>query len=279
MPAAFQSVSVSLSNGKKFDLRVPAPGPDGRLDQDEEWCEVQLDGEWQRFRFHDYHEIYNVPGLYETIFYEMLECNSPERVVGLLSDVMQEQGAETDELKVLDVGAGNGIVAQVLKESGAAEIVGVDIIPEAKDAALRDRSEVYEDYKVADLTNLPEDHEEDLRDANLNCLTCVAALGYGDIPDAAFLKALDLIETPGWLAFNIKESFLSDSDPHGFNDLVRRLAADEVIRLEAYRRYQHRLSVAGEPLHYLAVVARKLKDVPDKYLQPHADAKAATEQD
>lgn len=277
MPATYEHVSVSLADGKKFLLRMPKPGPDGILDQDEEWCEVELDGKWQRFRFHDYHEIYNVPGLYETIFYEMLECNSPERVVGLLSEVMEDHDESLEDLKFLDVGAGNGIVAEVLKENGASEIVGIDIIPEAKDAAMRDRGEHYEDYKIADLTNLKEHHEEDLRDANLNALTCVAALGYGDIPDAAFIKSLDLLETPGWLAFNIKEDFLQEADPHGFAGLIQQLATEGIIRLEAYRRYQHRLSVAGKPLHYVAVVARKLQDLPDKYLQPQADEKAAAE--
>jgi hypothetical protein len=34
------------------------------------------------------------------------------------------------------------------------------------------------------------------------------------------------------------------------------------LRIEAYRRYQHRLSCAGEPLYYIALVAQKLQDVP-----------------
>ena len=44
------------------------------LSQDEEWCEITIDGVAHRIRFHDYHELYSVPGLYEQLFCERLEC-------------------------------------------------------------------------------------------------------------------------------------------------------------------------------------------------------------
>ena len=59
------------------------------------------------------------------------------------------------KLRVLDVGAGNGMVGEELDRMGARHIVGVDIIPEAKEAAERDRPGVYDDYFVVDLTDVP----------------------------------------------------------------------------------------------------------------------------
>ena len=41
------------------------------------------------------------------------------------------------QLRVLDVGAGNGMVGEELDRMGAKHIVGVDIIPEAAEAAQR----------------------------------------------------------------------------------------------------------------------------------------------
>ena len=237
------------------------------LDQDEEWCEVVIDGKPRRVRFHDYDKIYRVPGLYEKLFYDRLECNSPERVVGLLEDVISDVDDDIEQMRVLDVGAGNGIVGEELASCGADKLFGIDIIPEAKDAALRDRPDVYDGYMVADLTDFPEQLEERLRRDDLNCLTTVAALGYGDIPPRAFIKALDMISTPGWLAFNIKEDFIAERDNSGFCKLIRQLSKSEVIQIQAYRRYRHRLSLSGEPLHYVGMVARKLRDVPDRYLQ------------
>jgi predicted TPR repeat methyltransferase len=186
--------------------------------------------------------------------------------VELLEDVMEEFGDDVEGMRVLDVGAGNGMVADELAARGADELVGIDIVPEARTAADRDRPGLYEDYLVTDLTDLPEHEEEILRARKFDCMSCVAALGFGDIPAAAFAKAVDLIETPGWLAFNIKESFLSEGDETGFARLIRELSRREIIQIQAYRRYCHRISVTGDPLHYVAVIARKLRDLPDDIL-------------
>lgn len=246
------------------EIRLPRQT---RLAQDREWCEVTIDGRTRRIRFHDYHELYRTPGLYEFLFYETLQCCSPSRVAGLLEEAMADFGEDPSGLRVLDVGAGNGMVADELLAMGAERIVGVDIIQEARDAADRDRPEVYQDYLVTDLSDLPEMNEDQLRAEDFNCLTCVAALGFGDMPPKAFAKAVDMISVPGWLAFNIKEQFLSERDPTGFCKLIRALCRQETIQMQAYRRYRHRLSITGRPLHYVAVVARKLKDIPDDILE------------
>lgn len=241
---------------------------DRSMSQDAEWCRAVIDGEERRFRFHDYSEIYGVPGLYERLFYEKLGCRSPSRVSSLLEEVVAEEADGIESLRLLDVGAGNGMVGDELQARGVGRVVGVDIIPEARQAQRRDRPGVYADYHVCDLTDLDETTEQTLRRHRLDAMTCVAALGFGDIPAAAFLKALDLVETPAWIAFNLKENFLADREPSGFSALIRDLTSGGVLRPEAYRRYNHRLSTAGEPLYYVAMIARKIADVPDKLLQP-----------
>lgn len=111
---------------------------------------------------------------------------------------------------------------------------------------------------MLDLTDPDPATLERLRARRFDCLSCVAALGFGDIPPGAFLAALELVETPGLVAFNLKEDFLSSESPSGFDRLVRELLQRGVLRVESYRRYPHRLSAAGEPLHYAAIVASKL---------------------
>ena len=241
------------------DIRLPETVHG--VDQDEEWCEVLVKGEKRRIRFHDYASVFRIPGLYEELFYEHLECCSPSYIANLLDSVVREYGESLDELRVLDVGAGNGMVGDEFQDLGVPSIVGIDIIPAAKEAATRDRPNVYDDYRITDLTDLPEDEEERLRRNDANCLTTVAALGFGDIPPLAFAKALDLIATPGWLAFNLKEDFLREQDSSGFSRLIRELNRDGYIQTLCYRRYQHRVSITGEPLFYVAVIARKLKDL------------------
>ena len=225
--------------------------------QDREWCEVLQGGICRRLRFHDYHEIYRVPGLYELLFYDCLKCCSPSRVIGLLAEVLAEEEVPPAGLRALDVGAGNGMVGEELRRLGLAELVGLDIIPEARQAAERDRPGIYDEYVVADLTNLTSVQRQSLRRRRFDLMTTVAALGFGDIPPAAFLEALAMVETGGWLAFNIKENFLFERDVTGFCRAVRNLQQRESIRVHAYRRYRHRFSTSGEGLYYVAVVARK----------------------
>ena len=221
-----------------------------------------VEGSQKRIRFHDYAAIFDIPGLYERLFYDRLECISPFRVTRLLADVAREHGQPPEDLRVLDLGAGNGMVGDELQSLGVKTIVGVDIIPEARSAAMRDRKGIYQDYLVTDMTDVPKDDARRLVSKELNCLTTVATLGFGDIPPKAFSTALSLLATPGWLAFNIKEDFLHERDDSGFARMVRELSRLGVIRIEAYRRYRHRLSVDGRPLYYVAMIASKQRDVP-----------------
>jgi len=237
------------------------------LSQDEEWFEVKIDGAWQRRRLHDYHELYNIPGLYEALFNKALKTSSPLRVVNLLTDFMSDTEDLPENLRVLDLGAGNGMVGHELQNYNIDLCVGADIIPEAKEATLRDRPWCYDDYVIADFMDISHDVAKRVRDHRLNALTCVAALGFGDIPAKAFLTAIDLLDTPAYLAFNIKEDFVQERDSSGFAELIRELARRDVIHMQAYRRYQHRISCAGDPLYYIAIVATKEKDIPADMLR------------
>ncbi len=247
---------------QSYEIRLPRADAQG-LDQDAEWCILETpEGPPRRVRFHDYDEIYAIPGFYERLFYDELKCTSPTVVRELLAGALEERGAKPDSLRVLDVGAGNGMVGEELDRLGADHLVGVDIIPEARDAALRDRPGVYDDYLVVDLTDpTPAEHVA-LRDGRFTAMTCVAALGFGDIPPEAFARAYDYVEVGGYVAFNLKDRFLEDDDPSGFNLLIRDLLNEDVLHPLTRRSYVHRLSVAGEELRYEAIVAEKRGPLP-----------------
>jgi predicted TPR repeat methyltransferase len=231
---------------------VHLPDLDG-ADQDAEWAEIELPEGRFRVRFHDYAEIYSVPGLYEKLFYDVLECCSPQVVRELLEAHVGERA-----LVVLDVGAGNGMVGEQLAKLGAERIVGIDILPEAAEAAARDRPGVYDDYKVIDLTDPPHADDAELAQTPFTCLTCVAALGFDDIPPEAFERAFGYLQPGGLTAFTLKERFAEPRDDEsGFSRLLRDLQASGQMETLVEHRYRHRLSVDGEPLHYVAYVARK----------------------
>jgi len=239
------------------DLDIALPPSDLSLDQSEEWFVVKVDDEWRQIGIHDYGEIYNVPGLYERIIYDLLKCDSPRTIRDLLVAEINDFGTTAESFRVLDLGAGNGMVAEELRRIGVPHIVGVDIIEEAKAAADRDRPGVYDEYLVADMTKLSDTERQRLTDHQFNCMACVAALGFGDIPPDAFTNTLDFIKRDGWVAFNIKEDFLTNRDDSGFCALISNMIDDGRLELLKKERYRHRLGTDREPIHYVAIIARK----------------------
>jgi predicted TPR repeat methyltransferase len=229
--------------------------------QNEAYFHVVEDGREQRVVFHDYAAIYARPGLYEQLFYERLKCTSPRKVGELLRKVVAEAGEDPLQLRVLDVGAGNGMVGELLVGSGVARVVGIDILPEAAQAAERDRPGAYDAYYVADLTRADAALKDELAAWHFDAMTVVAALGFGDIPVDAFCAAYNMVADDGWVAFNVKESFLDSSDRSGFSQLVKRLIHNDYLKLHHLERYRHRLSIEGRVLHYYAVVGRKRRDI------------------
>ena len=237
-----------------FDVRFP--NIDSKLDQDQESFEFKLGGQTRRLRIHDYAEIYKIPGLYEALVYQKLRCSSPRRLVQLMSSVLWDWPEEPWDLRVFDLGAGNGRVASELRMIGCGYCVGLDLLPAARAAARRDCPRTYDDYVVADLCTLSEMLAKRIKRHQLNCLVTVAALGFGDIPAAAFARAFNLITESGWLAMTIKDRFLEDRGSD-LSWLFREMISQGMIEIQAQQRYCHRRSITGERLFYIAIVARK----------------------
>ena len=245
----------------RFSIRFPAPNS-GIKTQAEEYCIIEQDGQERRISLHDYREIYTIPGLYEHLFCERLKYKSPDVTTRLLIEQINKSSAPISELAVFDLGAGNGIVGEILKQNGAKLIVGVDVVPEAAIAARRDRPGVYDDYYIEDLRNLPLDARKRIEAKGLNCLVTSGALGFGDIPAPAFAVGYNLIAANGWIAFNIKEDFIEESDSTGFSDLVKSMLDGGILDLRVRHRYCHRLSFDGRALYYVAVVGVKKAPIP-----------------
>ncbi|QLC26855.1 methyltransferase [Parasphingopyxis algicola] len=227
------------------------------FDQNQAFFFLEEDGKERKIRFHDYDEIYDRPGLYEQLFYERLQCSSPKRVADALAEAVNEAEERMEGLRVFDLGAGNGIVGAELKRFNIARLVGADILAEAKEAAMRDRPGIYDDYVVADVTRLDTAQKRSLEDWRFSAMTTVAALGFDDIPAEAFLSAANIISDRGWLAFTIRTDFLANEDASGFARLIKALLYEDLVELHHLERYRHRLSIDGDPIFYFAIIARK----------------------
>jgi len=66
----------------------------------------------------------------------------------------------------------------------------------------------------------------------------------------------------GWIAFDIRETFLDTSDRSGFSRTVR----DDCLKLHHLERQRHGLSIKGNMLYYYAIVGQKRRDIGDACL-------------
>ena len=76
--------------------------------QDESYFYLHGASKKRKIKFHEYDEIYQVPGLYEQIFYDRLKCTSPNKVTSILESAIKQSPDNFTELRVLDFRAGNG---------------------------------------------------------------------------------------------------------------------------------------------------------------------------
>jgi hypothetical protein len=253
---------------KKYNIQFPSTDTT-KLAQNDAFFYMKNEKGKEKILFHDYDKIYSLPGLYEQLFYERLKCSSPKKITEALKYIIDVNKDHFTGLKILDFGAGNGMMGDELKKTGVARLVGVDILEEARNATYRDRPGVYDEYYVKDFTSLNNKDREEIKSWNLNALTTVAALGFGDIPPIAFIEAINLISEKGWVAFNIKETFLHIKDESGFSKLIRELIFSEYLNINHLERYRHRLSIDGEPLYYFSVICWKNADIPMDFVKSH----------
>ena len=129
------------------------------------------------------------------------------------------------------------MVGEELKKIGVSRLIGADITPAAHDATERDRPGIYDSYYLLDFSSLKDGERDELNAWSLDCLVCVAALGFGDILVSAFLEAFNMIAKEHWISFNIKETFLDRKDESGFSHLIRELIFSEYLDLYQLQRY------------------------------------------
>lgn len=228
---------------ERLDIRFPQRGLKG-VPQDDEWCELVEGEHVTRIRFHDYAQVYSIPGLYNQLFGgpdSETKCISPQVMAGLLREQLplvlqinrkvsgrRNEGGK-QRLRVLDLGAGNGMMGEEIRSlarsydggsllvGDSTRIVGLDILPEAKFAAECERPGVYDAYVVADVTEYVKAAPGDPAEAMLfaqgfNVLTSVSSLAFGDGSVRAFKAAVSLVEEGGLLVFNLKEDFFDPVD-------------------------------------------------------------------
>jgi hypothetical protein len=226
-----------------FTVRFPPQEPGG---PDEEAFEVAFaDGRVERLTMHDYGRVYAIAGLYEEVVQRILQCATPARVAALLARAARGLGWALDDVRVLDLGAGNGVSGSALEEAGMRPVVAVDIEPAARLATLRDRPGLYELVLTGDVRSLG----PDVRALCPNALTLVGALGSDHVGVEDLSAAARLLEDDALVAYAYPE-YESDAELR-----VALAALGEVTEL-GRERYRHRRTAAGGERVWQAAVVR-----------------------
>lgn len=226
----------------------------------ETWIEFGPGGARTRVGFHDYAAIYAVPGLYERVFYDELGMCSAERVVGLYAAALRNLGRRPADERVVDLGAGNGLGGEQLRQIGVGSIVGVDLEPRAREAACRDRAWVYDDYVVGDLATMAGAELAALAALEPTAVLALSALGFGHAPPAVLDRALGMLSGGGLFAFAVKPALLPGSDDAagretGYPDFLAQLFADRADEVERHD-YVHRRRTDGSADDAVAIAGR-----------------------
>ena len=221
----------------------------------------QADGEYVGLRpgdgedeeivhLHDYTRIYAIPGLYEHIVQDLLACRSPQVAAEALARTLPLAALDPARIVLLDLGAGTGLVGELAGELGFAAVVGIDLLPAARDAALRDRPGAYRDYLVGDLADPHADLLTRLRGHRPGALVAAGALGGTHMPPVALENALELLPSGAPVVLTIDERWTQTDAPGGFRTPLARLLASGRLQLFERSRFRHRVTTTGEAVTY-----------------------------
>jgi trans-aconitate methyltransferase len=233
-------------------LKVELDETPGRGQEQESFVLTHDDGSSERIVLHDYSKVYAVPGLYEEVVQHQLGCASPQTLARTLADAVAAAGESMAALRVLDIGAGNGVVGEELHARGAQVVAGTDGVVAARDAARRDRPELYEAYAIAGVDEITP--EQLVVDHGLNALTTAGAIGLGHVEVSDVARWWATFPPGSWFAATAPPDVV---DPAGEDLLGVLIAAEPTTQIVRQETFPHRRRMSGETITYTVVVARK----------------------
>jgi hypothetical protein len=185
--------------------------------------------------------------------HDRLGCRSPAQLAGMIARAADAVGWARDDVRVLDIAAGNGVSGEALAAAGLHPVLGSDIVPSAREAALRDRPGLYGQYLTLDLLALSAAERATVTALGCNVLSCVAPVGEGpSLLPAAALRAAAALLAPDALVVYMHDPSRGGPDTMAAAGWGQGVSAQEVSRT----RYLHRYTVNGAPVEMDGVVWR-----------------------
>ncbi|CAH3132375.1 unnamed protein product [Pocillopora meandrina] len=113
-----------------------------------------------------------------------------------LKEVYQDK--PMDQIKIIDAGAGTGLIGVELKKLGYTNLCALDISAEMLTEAKK--KEIYTEFICTSLNGQP---IPQIKSGQFDALICGGALMTGRISSSAFVEMIRMVQTDGVLCFNI----------------------------------------------------------------------------
>ena len=214
--------------------------------QGEEHFRVKFaDGQEKTIRSWEYAEIYSIPGLYQKLYCDLLDYRCFLELGNLL---LKYAFPKFQDLRVLDLACGCGLMGQYLKAKSPLEVetlVGVDILPEAIMALNRDYPGTYDDsFAVREGLN------QELEDRfTFNCLTICGGASHLELAD--FKRYVGLLDEGAYIVFNL---LIESQD--GRREKILHWMEEDLIFCES-KIYNHRKLANGNIVQHEAFLFEK----------------------
>ena len=237
-------------------MQVTLSTEQGLTQTEETLTVVHEDGSEETMRLHEYDRVYAIPGLYEHVVYERLECLSARILADRLVEQVAADGGSPADLRVLDLGAGNGVVGEELRERGVTgTLIGLDPTPAAAPAAERDRPGLYAEFLSMTLDEA--DVDRLVRTYDVNAIVGAGALGMGHMSREEIESAWNALPSGSYLAVTFHEDVMT-SEGEELHEFVEDLrAGEDATEVRVLERFRHRLSMSGDEIFYYVLVARR----------------------
>lgn len=198
----------------------------------------------------DYKTIYENPGLYEAIYLEFYHNETHRKSIDHFCTIRSEFD-DTTRLRVFDYAAGVGLVGQELVKRGLVKtLIGMDKLEEAKARACSDKLTPYSHYLVGDLATPETNVHNLLQGQQFNTIFCLSAVGTGDADKACMANLASLLESGGWLVFNVRAETTEDQ-----REIIETLAQSGTLVHDS--TIFHRELLNGKRVYFRVLIMRK----------------------
>ncbi len=219
------------------------------------------DGTQKMLHAWDYKSMFKHPFLYDEYYGQYLKLDAPRIIWSYFQDVLKKQ-EENNPLRILDIAAGSGQLGSEIRKSNAEchILVGLDILTEAKQATLRDRPGIYDDYCVLDLANLANNDLRYLKSLDPNCIFIISATGGGDTTDEHNYKDVELeeyktllsiVSSGSFFIFNVREHYTPGQKI--ILDFLKKYC-----KVVGHKVHFHRYLTNGEPINFQTFILKKI---------------------